>query len=92
MKKILKIVMIAAALMTGAAINSHAQVFIMEEEHSLRQTDPEDVLGWPVNPQNGYGTGNDEFTPLGDGILLLAALGGTYLLRKKHNDIEKFCK
>ena len=75
--------MIAAALMLGVAPDSHAQVFIMEDEHSLRPPDPEEVLGWPVNPQNGYGTSNDEYTPLGDGILLLAALGGAYLLKKK---------
>ena len=83
MKKILKIVIIAAALMMGAANDSQAQVFIMENESNLRE-DTEDVLGWPVNPQNGYGTSNDEYTPLGDGILLLAALGGAYLLKKKN--------
>lgn len=74
--------MIAAALMMGAANDSQAQVFIMEDEHSLRPTDPEEVLSWPVNPQNGYGTSNDEYTPVGDGLLLLAALGGVYLVRK----------
>ena len=84
MKKILKIVMIAAALMMGAANDSQAQVFIMENESNLRE-DTEDVLGWPVNPQNGYGTSNDEYTPVGDGILLFAALGSAYLLRKKSN-------
>jgi hypothetical protein len=82
MKKILKIVVIAATLMTGAAPDSHAQVFIMENESNLRE-DTEDVLGWPVNPQNGYGTSNDEYTPVGDGLLLLAALGGAYLMKKK---------
>ena len=87
MKKILKIVVIAAALMTGAATDSHAQVFIMENESNLRE-DTEDVLGWPVNPQNGYGTSNDEYTPLGDSILLFAALGGAYLLRKRKNHSE----
>lgn len=82
MKKILKIVMIAAALVMGAATDSPAQVFIMENESNLRE-DTEDVLGWPVNPQNGYGTSNDEYTPVGDGLLLLAALGGAYLMKKK---------
>ena len=82
MKKILKIVMIAAALMTGAATDGHAQVFIMEDESNLRE-DPEAVLSWPVNPQNGYGTSNDEYTPVGDGLLLLAALGTGYLFTKR---------
>ncbi len=73
---------IAAALMMGAATDSQAQVFIMENESNLRE-DTEDVLGWPVNPQNGYGTSNDEYTPVGDDLLLLAALGGAYLMKKK---------
>ncbi len=81
MKKILEIVVIVATLMMGGATDIHAQVFIMENESNLRE-DTEDVLGWPVNPQNGYGTSNDEYTPVGDGLLLLTALGGAYLVRK----------
>jgi len=84
MKKILKIVVIVATLMMGAATDSQAQVFIMENESNLRE-DTEDVLGWPVNPQNGYGTSNDEYTPLGDGLLMLLIMGGVYLLKKREN-------
>ena len=82
MKKILKIVMIAAALMMGAANDSHAQVFIMENESNLRE-DTEDVLGWPVNPQNGNGAGTDDYVPVGNGLLCLTVLGGVYLFGKK---------
>ena len=82
MKKILKIVVIVATLMMGAATDIHAQVFIMEDEHSMRPTDPEEVLGWPVNPQNGNGAATDDFVPLNGGILLLTMLGGAYLLGK----------
>ena len=91
MKKILKIVVIVATLMMGGATDIHAQVFIMEDEHSLRPTDPEEVLGWPVNPQNGYGTGTDDYVPLDSGFLLLTMLGGLYLIRKKHNDMKVKC-
>ena len=86
MKKILKIVVIAAALMTGAATDGHAQVFIMEDEHSLRPTDPEEVLSWPVNPQNGYGNGDDDFVPIGDGLLMLVALSSVYLSCKRKEE------
>lgn len=88
MKKTLKIVMIASALMMGAVTDSHAQVFIMEDEHSMRPTDPEEVLGWPVNPQNGNGAATDDYVPVGDGIFLLVTLGGAYLLRKKKRIIK----
>lgn len=82
MKKILKIVVIVATLMMGAATDIHAQVFIMENESNLRE-DTEDVLGWPVNPQNGYGTGTDDYAPLDSGFLLLASMGVAYLMRKR---------
>ena len=81
MKKILKIVVIVATLMMGGATDIHAQVFIMENESNLRE-DTEDVLGWPVNPQNGNGAATDDFVPLNGGILLLTMLGGAYLLGK----------
>lgn len=68
--------------MMGAANTIHAQVFIMEHEENLRE-DTEDVLAWPVNPQNGYGAATDDYVPLGDGIFLLVTLGGAYLLKKK---------
>ena len=85
MKKIIKIAIIIAVLMTGTATSTHAQVFIMEHEENLRE-DTEEVLAWPVNPQNGYGSAADDFVPLGDGILLLATLGGAYLLGKKRKE------
>ena len=86
MKKILKIVIIAAALMMWATTDGHAQVFIMEDEHNLRPTDPEEVLGWPVNPQNGNGTATDDYVPIGDGLLMLASLSSVYLLCKRKEE------
>ena len=57
----------------------HAQVFIMEDGESYRDpTDP----GFVVLP-NDYGDPNDVFTPVGNGAIWLAALGGAYLLSKK---------
>ena len=80
MIKRLKILIIALLLSTAA----QAQVFIMEEEVNQR-VDGEDVIGWPVNPQT-YNQGIDSYTPIGDGILLLAALGGAYLLGKRKHE------
>ena len=63
------------------AVNAKAQIFVLEDESSLR--DPSTpVSEWPVLPQN-EGQGNDSFTPIGSGIFLLIALGGVYLVRKR---------
>ena len=85
MRKVIKIAIIVAALMVGAATMGHAQVFIMEHEENLRE-ETEDVLAWPVNPQNGYGAATDDYVPLGSGILLLAAMGGAYLVCKRKSN------
>lgn len=57
-----------------------AQVFIMDEdfEGNIRVSESEFVV--PVPYQGGD---LDEYLPLGDGVLLLTALGGAYLLRKR---------
>ena len=66
-------------LLAGAA---QAQIFLQEgDENNLRDvTMP--VNAWPDNP-NGYSQGYDNYTPISSGIMLLAALGGAYLLKKK---------
>ena len=57
-----------------------AQVFIMDEdvEGNIRIKDSEFTVPVPYQ-----GTDLDEYLPLGDGVLLLTALGGAYLLRKR---------
>ena len=64
------------------AMPVRAQVFMVEDDHNLR-TESEDVLG--IVPLNGatWDQSNESYTPLGTGILLLSALGGAYLLKKK---------
>ena len=57
-----------------------AQVFIMDEdmEGNIRLGETEFVVPVPYQ-----GTDLDEYLPLGDGVMLLTALGGAYLLRKR---------
>lgn len=57
-----------------------AQVFIMDDDAggNIRIAESEFVVPAPYQ-----GTDLDEFLPLGDGALLLTALGGAYLLRKR---------
>ena len=76
MKKILLIFTLFLAL----AAPMRAQVFMMDGDENYR--DPEDPGVFAGLPEN-YGLGVDWYTPVGDGILLFAALGGAYLLNKR---------
>ena len=76
MKKLIIILSIIFAIGTTA----NAQIFIIENETgSLRTPTEVDVFTHPI----GHGEGNDYYDPLPDGVLLLAALGGTYLVGKR---------
>lgn len=57
-----------------------AQVFIMDEdmEGNIRVGENEFVVPVPYQ-----GTDWDEYLPIGDGVMLLTALGGAYLLKKR---------
>ena len=60
-----------------------AQVFIMEEDENQRV---ENVFGngeWNNIIVHGSADDQTNWVPLGEGILLLSALGGAYLTKKK---------
>ena len=79
--------------MIGAATVGRAQVFVMEHENNLREEKgDEEVLGWPVNPQNDISSATDSFAPLGGGILLLATFGGAYLADKRKKNGKNYSK
>ena len=81
MKRKIAILTLALLLATAAK----AQIFTMENEvNELR--DPVPVPDpWVENP-NDYNLGVDYYGPVGDGIMLLAALGGAYLIRKRKRE------
>lgn len=58
----------------------HAQVFIMDDEIEGNVRVGETSFDLLVPYQGGD---LDEYLPIGDGVLLLTALGGAYLLRKR---------
>ena len=82
-----KIVVILIVLLFTTGI-TQAQVFIMDEDvnGNIRVSESEFVVPVPYQ-----GTDWDEYLPLDGGWLLLASLGGAYLLkkRKKERSIEK---
>lgn len=82
MKKIL----IIFTLIITLAAPMRAQVFMLDGDENYRSPeDPEVFAGLPEN----YGLGVDWYTPAGDGLVLLAALGGAYLLKKRKKSNNK---
>lgn len=80
MKKVIAILTICLAMATAA----RAQVFMTTEDYE----NPRDGIenDWGQIPQQWLTDDQaNEFAPLGEGLLLLASLGGAYLLKKKEN-------
>ena len=71
---------VAILLFVAMAITAKAQVFMMDADENYR--DPEDPQVFAGLPSN-FGMGTDYYLPVGDGIMLLAALGGAYLFGKR---------
>lgn len=84
MRYLKKLTVLAIGLML--ATTTQAQILVMEgEEDNFRSNT---VTNGEFNNIIFHGSQNDQtnYLPLGDGVLLLAALGGAYLLnRKKKN-------
>ena len=76
MKKIIATLSIVFAVTFAA----EAQVFIIDEDIDNPRVETEE---FDINNPGFHGSGSDWYLPLGDGALLLAALGGAYLLNKK---------
>ena len=82
MKKILLIFTLFLAL----AAPMRAQVFIMEEDENDRVTNVFGNGDWNNIIVHGSADDQANFVPLGEAVLLLTALGGAYLLRKKKRE------
>lgn len=85
MKKRIYIIITTLFLLLASAAN--AQVFTMADEENSRAEGDLDVLGRIPYHGVDYDQAND-FAPLGEGMLLLTALGGCYLLGKRRKDDE----
>lgn len=81
MKKMMKKIMILLTVVFLAVGPLKAQVFIADDEFEgmMRKDNPDFVLVSPIQ-----GLSSDQYLPLGNGILLLAGLGGAYLLKKRN--------
>ena len=80
MKK--KIVTIVVALMLSS-IPAMAQVFMTDEELQSSRIGTTNI---GVNLPGEYNSGEDWYTPVGSGAVLLVGLAGAYLLGKRKKD------
>jgi hypothetical protein len=78
MKK--KIVTIVIALMLSS-IPAMAQIFMSDEEFQKNRVG---TTNFGVDLPGTYASGEDWYTPVGSGAVLLAGLAGAYLLGKRH--------
>jgi len=83
MKK--RIHILLAALLMAMAIPMQAQIVTMDDEENFRN--PGDLEEWGRIPQHGveYDQYN-AIAPIGEGLFVLAALGGAYLIGKKRKE------
>lgn len=81
MKKSLLIMTFGLAM----AVSAKAQIFIQDNEAGSRaDSDPD--LGINMPPDFGEGSEGNGYSPIGGGAVLLAALGGAYLLGKRNKE------
>jgi len=87
MRKRMRISVIILTMLLAMAAPLHAQIFIMDDEFEgkLRQNIPEENLWVPITAMDD----DLAFTPIGEGGLLLTALGGVYLLKKRKKKTNK---
>lgn len=64
----------------------HAQVFIMEEDENDRVNNVFGNGEWNNIIVHGSADDQANFVPLGEAVLLLSALGGAYLLKKRKRE------
>ena len=79
----MKKTLIILTLLIALAAPMRAQVFMIDGDENYRTPeDPEVFAGLP----EAHGLGVDWYTPIGDGLLLLTAMGGAYLLKRKNKN------
>lgn len=81
MKRLLIILMLFAL-----TISANAQIFLTEDDYNSRTVSSELGFDVPAIPQ--LDSTDDQYSPVGDGILLLGVLGGAYLLGKRKRGKE----
>ena len=89
MRKRIVSAMAILALMFGTAMmpQANAQIFVTDNEEAVGVArNPDGSLDLPAMPI--LDVTYDQMAPLGEGLLLLTAMGGLYLMGKRRKDGE----
>ncbi len=84
MEKIMRNIVLL--LLLSMSLVSKAQIFIEDDEveGTLRNGQSSSSLLVPIQGQQS----DQQYAPLGEGVLLLGCLGGAYLLNKRRKKVE----
>ena len=87
MKKTTKtITIVVISLLLLVVVTAKAQIFLSDFDQGENPRVEADDYGFII----GYEGGDlEQYLPLGDGWLLLAGLGGAYLMRKRNRNREE---
>ena len=80
----MKKTLLLLTLLFTLAAPMRAQVFVMEEDENARVNNVFGNGEWNNVIVHSSPDDQTNYVPLGDGLLLLAALGGAYLLKKRN--------
>ena len=83
MKKRIVSAMAILALVLGTTISANAQIFLDDDDVNLRGNGDGNMDIGNIIPQHNVDWDQANYTPVGEGLLLLSVLGGAYLLGKK---------
>ena len=81
----MKKLIMTSAIATMLAAPAMAQVFLDDEDLNNRG-DGADPSGLFIDNPAVYDSGDDWYTPVGEGIFALVGLAGAYLLGKRKNE------
>ena len=81
-KSFLMLAILAAMSLIPARVNS--QIFLSDEDDASLRSGAQNIDFNLIVPYEGGDA--DQYLPLGDGLFVLAALGGAYLLKKRKKE------
>ena len=89
MKKRIVSAMAILALVLGTTMTVNAQIFLDDEDMNVRDGEHGNMDIGNIIPQHGVDWDQADYTPVGEGIVLLSVLGGAYLLGKRRKQEQE---
>lgn len=84
----MKKIFVTLAMAMLLSVPASAQIFLDDEDMNKRGSGDGNMEIGNIIPQHGVEWDQANYTPVGEGILLLSVLGGAYLIGKKRKEQE----